>query len=177
MGYSWESDAIVFMNFFSIVNLFINCANDDAYRLEFQNFIEKFTLKLARLCAIDVRYFDAPIALFDRNKPQSILTNDFSKRPNLNIKKILQSASSIIYKPEVEIVYPKNPWLSFFGKSVSKIVYHWFSHKFHKEKLARKVHYDTFLAHVASSFIMNDNEPQLYYREKIENFISFQRMK
>ena len=170
-GYSWESDAIVFMNFFSAINLFINCANESIHQYEFEKFTKKFEKTLRRACIIDIRYFNAPSALFDREKPQSILINDIAKAPKLNVKKLLQSASNISYRESANLRYPNNPWSSFFGKTVAKIVYHWFANRFSKEKLARKVSYDIFMGHLSSSCSLNDNELSEYYSPKINRFL------
>lgn len=172
-GYSWESDCISCIDFFGAVNLFINTANVETYVEEFNVFAHNFSRMLRKVCDLDIKYYCAPEALFDRSKPQSILCNDYSQPPRLNIRRLLNSASKIRYKPPFTWKPVDNPWLAFFGKSTAKIVYHWLVFRLIKEKNSRKVPFEVFLSHIATSNDINDNETRRYYTDAVARFTAY----
>ena len=173
-GYSWETDAVLFMDFFRSLNLFINCANDNEYVIRFSDFAEEMATKLRRLCYIDILHKRSTKALFDRSKPQSIIFNDYSKRPSINIKKILQASKADSFVETIHVDYHTiNGWREFFGKTVAKIAYHWFAFATNKEKSYRKVNYDLFAGHLASSVMIESGELHSYYRENVNKFLAY----
>lgn len=173
-GYSWESDAVHMCNFSSLLNLFANFSDPTEQIEQLNLYLVSMERRVKRICLIDIRYIDAPTALFDRHRPQSILKNSMNCAPAFNVQIILESAAKIAHHPQRHISCASiNAWKDFFGKSVVKIFYQWFCYSVRESSSSRKIQYETFLAVLASNFDTNDNDIYPYYRNNVDEFVQY----
>lgn len=173
-GYSWETDVLLFMNFSTTLNLFITCADDKEFRFLFSQFADRLKIKLKRVCYVDIMHRRSPKALFDREKPQSIIVNDLRKEPAICVSKIIKQSLDDNFVESAEVNYDTiEGWKDFFGKTAAKLVYHWFCFTTCRERTNRKVSHDTFMGHLASSVELGANALGSYYERKINSFLAF----
>lgn len=154
-GYSWESDAAALYRFSDVFRIFAPVPNCRRYEADYNAFCSKLKGRLKRCCALDIRYFKASEALFDRNKPQSIINTEKEHEPDIDVGKLLGAAKFIekYSLPPIDRVLIKNidGFSRFFGKSVSKLIYHWFVFRTSSIKNRQKMAYAAFMAAVIVS--------------------------
>jgi hypothetical protein len=164
-GYSFESDVISQFNFDHVLSIFINTTNPSEYLDQYDRFLKANENILKRLTAIDFKYINSPTPLFDRKKPQSIILCSNTSPPTINIKKILSNASKIRNFQTGPLLHDEYSNLSgvrnFYGKTVCKLVYLWFSYISKKIPTGRKISYDSFFACVISAMdVTNESHPR-----------------
>ncbi len=174
-GYSWESDVVIQLNFQNSLNLFVNVVDPDGAENEFNDFVRRQSAILRRMFALDLKYIDHTERLFDRSRPMSIINIRAKKEPELNVRKLLEQAKKMGKFQTVRLasqIYKSSCGLqTFHGKSVSRLIYHWFVFFSSKIKGHRKIPYDVFISNLISTVsIDDDHEPRnLYYKEMMAN--------
>lgn len=172
-GYSWESDVILDFQFDIALSLFATMTRKKPIRDEFTAFRTKQSSLLRRVFALDLKYIGSDQALFDRNKPVSILAIATNAEPYVNVSNLLTKAKQIgryqtatlpaaTYKSACGI-------RSFFGKTVSHLVFHWFSYRTRSINGSRKAVYSTFMTSLINTLNLIDvGVPRnTYYSAKV----------
>lgn len=148
-GYSWESDVVLDFQFTAALSLFAATNRRQEIRSEFQAYHAHLSKKLKRVCALDLKYIGHEEKLFDRLKPMSIIFTSGSHEPSLRIAVLLSRAKAI--GSFQSCVLPSATYRelcgvrSFFGKVVSRLVYHWFVYRTKRINGCRRVIYDSFI--------------------------------
>ncbi|SPF77604.1 DUF4435 domain-containing protein [Pseudoprimorskyibacter insulae] len=148
-GYSWESDVILDFRFTAALSLFATTNRRNTIRAEFQAYRERLSQNLRRVCALDFKYIDNESQLFDRLKPMSIIATPGSHEPSVRISALLSNAKAIgSYQSGAmpSATYRKLCGVrSFFGKVVSRLVFHWFVFRTKRINGSRRVVYEAFM--------------------------------
>lgn len=149
-GYSWESDVVLDFDFNAALSLFVTTNRRQAIKNEFHAYRERLSHKLKRVCALDFKYIGHEEKLFDRLKPMSIIAAPGSHEPFVRIPALLLSAKAIgSYQSGVlpSATYRELCGVrSFFGKVVSRLVFHWFVYRTKRIGGSRRVVYEAFMA-------------------------------
>lgn len=159
-GYSWESDACQEFSVNRVVQLFATIMNCDMIANEFNLFRDYLSTSLKRVLALDFKYINHPDALFNRQKPLSIIETENMGSPTINKAFLLQSAKSMP-KHNPAILNAASyagvcGFKDFFGKAISKIVYHWFVKRTSVLTSRRRVPYESFMIAIIDSMNFGD---------------------
>ncbi len=159
-GYSWESDVMLDFNFDNALALFVTTTHRAPIRDEFLEFRERQSRCLRRIFAIDYKYIGHTGMLFNRQKPLSIIASSGNSEPHVKIKVILEGAKALgSYQtaPLPSPIYQSACGVrSFFGKAVSRLVFHWFIYRTKRIAGVRKAYYDAFMNLLASTLDISD---------------------
>jgi hypothetical protein len=172
-GYSWESDVVSELNFNSTLALFVVAKDRKKLQEEFNDFLDQKATVLRRLVAIDFKYIGHNEALFNRTKPMSILHAPGNSEPRFKIAEILASACKLggyqTGKIPATVYAGLEGFRDFYGKAISRLVYHWFVFRTKKIYGCRKVIYDTFMSVAVNSFDVSTHgiTRNDYYRQMI----------
>ena len=154
-GYSWESDVVLDFQFTAALSLFATTNRRQAIRNEFQAYREQISQKLRRVCALDFKYFRHEEKLFDRLKPMSIIAVPGNQEPFVRISALLSNAKALgSYQSGAmpSAAYRELCGVrSFFGKVVSRLVFHWFVYRTKRINGARRVVYEAFMNLLSST--------------------------
>jgi hypothetical protein len=157
-GYSWESDVVLDFDFTAALSLFATTNRRQAIRNEFNEFRENLSQRLKRVCALDFKYIRHEEKLFDRLKPMSIIATPGNYEPYLRTSALLSSAKEIgsFQSGDLpEVIYSSLCGVrSFFGKVVSRLVFHWFSYRTRRINGSRRVVYEAFMNLLSSTLNM-----------------------
>ena len=153
-GYSWENDAILEMNFQTVMSAFATVENATALRLEFDSFVYSQSAFLRRVFALDFKYIDHPEQLFDRGRPQSIVAVSREHLPFLKREYLLKRAIALgcfqSHRLSRSDYMSANGVRCFHGKSIARLFYHWFVFRSKKVFKSRSIPYEAFLSIVIS---------------------------
>ncbi|WP_128253890.1 hypothetical protein [Falsirhodobacter deserti] len=154
-GYSWESDVFMDFSFDHALALFATVAQKRKFYEDYKAFLEKQSRVLKRLTALDLKYIGHNEALFDREKPLAIINASGSSEPFIKVDAILAKAKAIGKFQTCSIpeaIYRALVGLHcFYGKVVSRLIFHWFVFRTKKIPSCRKTSFDTFAAMAISS--------------------------
>lgn len=170
-GYSWESDAVNQFNFDEIFNLFCTPRDLNTFRQSYSNYQQQLSVSLRRPYALDFKYIDCPLNLFDRLKPLSIIELDSYDYPVLKTSTLLENARAIGKFQSGSLpgdVYQNCCGMrSFFGKAVAKMIYHWFVKASQAFDKANKISYNLFMSSVIRNIDLADFtlERNRYFRQ------------
>lgn len=174
-GYSVESDIILSLDFSRALSLFVTLTADrqEPIRISYSEFFQRQSDELRRVFALDFKYIGHEEALFNRSRPQSIIESSDDSEPYIKVKILLDKAKTLDNSRTAPL-----PWKTylcrcgvrtFFGKTVARLVFHWFVFKT-KALNARKVSFQMFMnALVGAINIPNSGEPiSAYYATTLE---------
>lgn len=176
-GYSWESDVCQNFSVERVVHLFANVTHIATIASEFETFRNNMSLKLRRAFALDYKYHRHPEKLFDRRKPYSIIEIAGAEGPTIKIGTLVRRAKSMPKHscPSLnrEAYYAACGMRDFFGKAISKLVYHWFARRASRLTGNRKIPYDTVMMSMISSMDMHieDSARNQHYANSVNAFI------
>ena len=166
-GYSWESDVVLDFRFTAALSLFATTTRRQTIRTEFQAYRARLSQELRRVCALDFKYIRHEVKLFDRHKPMSIIAAPGNHEPSVRISALLCRAKAIgSYQSGVmsSAAYRELCGVrSFFGKVVSRLVFHWFVFRTKRINGSRKVVYETFMNLLASTVDLKSDVPRNQY--------------
>lgn len=149
-GYSWESDVVDSLDFAICATLFFDSVSLHALANDLAEYKNRQKADLARACKIDISYVRSDQALFDRKKPMAIISQKAGSEPVINKTNLLSGAKKIGRQNRVlPNSMPKQisePFKTFYGKAVSKMIYFWFAFLSSKFLSSRKVPYDAFMS-------------------------------
>ena len=173
-GYSWESDLMLEFEIGNAIALFAAVADTNIIQTEFQEFRRNQSSRLRRAFALDVKYFGHRERLFDRSKPVSIIGYGGATVPYIKFDRLLQKAKTFHRFQTVSI--PKRVYqntcgvTSFFGKSVSRLVYRWFIYRSSQIAESRSIPYTAFMSVLIATTNLTDKSihRNQYYSGKIE---------
>jgi hypothetical protein len=158
-GYSWESDVCQSFSVERVVQLFANVTHIATIAYEFETFRKSMSTKLRRVFALDYKYHNHPDKLFDRNKPFSIIEMTVAEGPKIKTGSLVQKAKSMPKHncPSLNrsAYYAACGMRDFYGKAISRLVYHWFAKRSAKLTGKRSISYDTVIMTMISSMDMN----------------------
>ncbi len=174
-GYSWESDVVVDFDPARVIPLFATTNRRSQITNEFVAYWKRQSKLLRRIFALDFKYFGSSEALFDREKPLSIVDFGGGVEPRVNVKGLLDSASS--FKNYQTAPLPAAQYSSacgvrrFFGKTVSRLFFQWFIFRTRRIAGVRKTYYETFMNMLIEILEVNNQsvERNKYYRNIMEN--------
>lgn len=159
-GYSWESDVILDFQFGPALSLFATTNRRQAIKNEFLTFRNSLSRALRRICALDFKYFDHTDKLFDRQRPMSIIATPGGREPSVKTSTLLCQAKALgnfQTGPLPDEVYKTLCGVrSFFGKVVSRIVFHWFAYRTRRINGSRRVVYEAFMTLLANTLELSD---------------------
>ncbi|MBP1805029.1 hypothetical protein [Rubellimicrobium aerolatum] len=154
-GYSWESDLPYGFSFGKIMNLFFTVVDTSRLEQSYYSFMQSSDAQLRRLCLIDVRYRSAPVQIFDRSKPASLVASDTTGGRALRASGVVSKCRATRFFEKVQIrqeqLHGRLGRELFFGKTVLKLAYQWFVGNSKSKSSGRSVTYDTF----CSALILN----------------------
>jgi len=149
-GYSLESDVILDFQFDIALSLFATTARRNSMHNEFNAFLIRQSDCLRRVFALDFKYIGSNEALFDRNKPASILATPKNAEPYVKVSSLLAKAKTIrcyqTYTLPAATYKAACGIRSFFGKAVSRLVFHWFVYRTKKINRSRNIKYIAFMS-------------------------------
>lgn len=159
-GYSWESDVMLDFQFGLALALFASTNRRQAIRNEFMAFRNDQSRKLRRICALDYKYIAHTEKLFDRQRPMSIIATPNGGEPYAKVSTLLDQAKKMgnfQTAPLPEAAFRTLCGVrSFFGKVVSRLVFHWFAYRTRRINGARRAVYETFMNLLASTLDVAD---------------------
>lgn len=172
-GYSWESDACQEFSIRRAVQLFANILHCETIAAEYKSYCNSLSLELKRGFALDFKYHNHPQSLFDRKKPLSIVETTGGRGPCIRKRQLLKNArrldkhcpiplSSVDYKAA-------SGFRDFFGKVVSKLIYHWFAKRTERLAGRRRVPYELFMLTLVESMDVSVSHEarNVYYQGKV----------
>ena len=172
-GYSWESDVALFFDFAGAIALFANVQNVEELEAELNEFRAMQRVKLKRVVALDLKYFEHHQALFDRSKPTSIIKTQAGTPPYIAVRKLLNNARGMGKFQSVRLSKRNYEEIDgvkdFFGKSIARLFYHWFVYRTRGIVGARKIQYDTFVSILITMLPLDDkaDKRNAYYSKVI----------
>lgn len=149
-GYSWESDVFSDFRIEHVLSLFATVTRKRKIIDDFKDFIQRQSCLLKRLTLIDFKYIAHQTALFDRQKPMSIISVYANSEPNIKTDLILNSAKGIRNFQTGQI--PRDVCehldgaLAFYGKALGRLVFQWFVYRTRRIDGCRKTYFETFAA-------------------------------
>lgn len=154
-GYSWESDALSHFNVEAVMSLFTRLEDVEEARKKYNEFFNNAKKSLRRFVLVDARYIDTETALFDRNKPQSIVQLKSGDEPKICTEAFVAAVKRQRGRglKASEFVQPRDidGTRDFFGKTILNYVYHWFVFYSQKCNQRVKVAFETFINTVIST--------------------------
>ncbi|MEO0411859.1 MAG: DUF4435 domain-containing protein [Pseudomonadota bacterium] len=167
-GYSWESDVILDFQFTAALSLFATTNKRKVIENEFHAFRDRLSRKLKRICALDFKYIGHDKKLFDRLKPMSIIATPGNQEPFVRTKTLLSNAKAIgSFQTGILPAATYHTLCgvrSFFGKVVSRLVFHWFLYRTKRINLSRRVVYEAFMNLLLSTLnIQKLDDPRNQY--------------
>lgn len=154
-GYSWESDVVTDFQFTNALSLFATTTRRQEIRSAFTTFRDGLSQNLRRICALDYKYIGHHEKLFDRQKPMSIIATPSGQEPFVRVSAILNKAKTLGHfqtAPLPSEIYESMCGVrSFFGKVVSRLVFHWFVYRTKRINGSRKVVYEAFMDTLVST--------------------------
>ncbi|QLQ20564.1 MAG: hypothetical protein HZT43_21285 [Exiguobacterium profundum] len=154
-GYSWESDLAAALKFESVLGLFANVRDVPAAKLEYEDFLSRSRRRIWQASLIDMKYLDCKGRLFDRHKPQSIIESAKGALPKINAKALLRGCKSLAKTGSRPVAIPacgpKGSLTVFYGKTIIRLIYHWFAWYSERFRSRRLVSFDVFLAYALSN--------------------------
>ncbi|WP_417700318.1 DUF4435 domain-containing protein [Pseudophaeobacter sp.] len=154
-GYSWESDVILDFQFTSALSLFATTNRRQAIRAEFVAFRDSLSQKLRRICALDYKYIGHHEKLFNRQSPMSIIATPGAREPFVKTSSLLCKAKTLGHFQTDSLPAEAYNALcgvrSFFGKVVSRLVFHWFAYRTRRINGSRRAVYDAFMDLLANT--------------------------
>lgn len=172
-GYSWESDVFSEFRVEPVLSLFATVTRKKKIIDDFADFISRNSASLKRLALLDFKYIAYQEALFDRQKPLSIIATSAGDEPSIKSSIILEAAKRIRNFQTASIsplVYQRiNGVLHFYGKALGRLVFHWFVFRTRKIVGCRKTTFDSFSATAIESLNVRRAESprNAYYLEKL----------
>lgn len=149
-GYSWENDVAQTINLEVCASLFFDTLDYKLLGDSLEEYRTKQISSLKRACLVDIAYVRSSHALFDRQKPMAIISQKPGPEPKVNQANLLAGARRIGRNNRVlPITLPiqiYDPFVEFYGKAISKLIYFWFAFAASKFASARKAPYDTFMS-------------------------------
>jgi hypothetical protein len=176
-GYSWESDACLEFSIQRVVQLFANIIHCDTIKEEFRVYRATISRELKRAFVLDYKYHNHPNALFDRNKPLSIIDKGAARGPSIRKSVLIQNARTMEKhtSPALDkFSYQRScGFRDFFGKAVSRMVYHWFVNRTSRLNGSRKVYYDGVMLTIVDSMDLDDGELERnkYYKDIVSKIV------
>jgi hypothetical protein len=159
-GYSWESDVMLRFDFDLAISIFANITNTIVMRGDYDKFRSKQTRVLRRLFAIDFKYIAHSKSLFDRGKPLSIVACGAAKEPYIKTILLVRNAKILgkfqTGKLPVKEYATACGVRDFYGKTVSRLVYHWFVYRTSKMASKRSIPYEAFMSLLTSNLDFSD---------------------
>lgn len=156
-GYSWESDVVSELNispiFYSICP---TCRASYNPVPDYQSWLQKVSEALKRFSFLDFTALSNSEKLFDRSKPESILTKNRNQLPSIDraytLKKF-QELKERVGKPNSNVPYNIfSPELHFYGKSYSSLIYRWLTYQANRVGALTKITKSGFHGMAISSF-------------------------
>jgi Protein of unknown function (DUF4435) len=164
-GYSWESDVVSNFDFDVAISIFATIADAADARIAYQEYFERQSKRLRRAFALDFKYITHAEKLFDRGKPLSIVVFGGSNPPELRVQPLLQKAKEIGkfqagVLPEAD--YRQSCGVrQFYGKTVARMIYHWFVHRTKKLQSKRSIPYEAYISLLSKMLDLGDaTEPR-----------------
>ena len=149
-GYSWESDLVIDFQFAPALSLFVTTNSVKAIEDDFVNFRNSLSQRLRRVCALDYKYIGHDEKFFDRQKPMSIVAIPSKREPHVKVATLLEKAKTLGHfqtaQLPTEIYRTLCGVRSFFGKVVSRLVFHWFAYRTKNITGSRSARYETFMS-------------------------------
>lgn len=159
-GYSWESDACQEFSLRRVVQLFANIIHHETIAAEFQAYRDALSRELKRVFALDFKYHNHPGSLFDRSKPLSIVETGRDGMPIINKRALLQNALGLEKhsSPMLDSKVYENScgYRDFFGKTISRMVFHWFVRRTLRLTGSRRVPYEGVMMCIIDSMSLKD---------------------
>lgn len=158
LGYSWESDACQEFSIKRLVQLFANVIHCETIATEYRAYRNALSNQLKKVFALDFKYHNHPGTLFDRSKPLSIVETGGASGPSVRRRTLLQNARQL--EKHISIPLSKEDYEAscgfrdFFGKVVSRLVYHWFVKRTSRLNGRRRVHYDGAMMSIIDSMAL-----------------------
>lgn len=154
-GYSWESDAILAFDFDRVFTVFAAAPNLRTMKQEFDKFLQDIEPQLRRCLKIDVKYYLSEGALFNREKPQSIIVISRNAPPKIDCRTLLDNAKNCAPADLTSLDRGTLDRLSglshFHGKIVARIIYHWFVFRSSVYRTRQKVSMVIFMSTVINA--------------------------
>lgn len=154
-GYSWESDVVMDFQFPSALSLFATTTRRQVIKDDFDTFRNGLSQSLRRVCALDYKYIGHHENLFNRKSPMSIIATPSGHEPYVKVVSMLGKAKAIGHFQTAQLPAAEYQALcgvrSFFGKVVSRLVFHWFVYRTKRINGSRKAVYEAFMDTLASS--------------------------
>lgn len=161
-GYSWESDVFSSLRVEKTISLFVTIAKKERIVEDFEDYILRQTRILKRLTLLDFKYIAHEQALFDRQKPMSIISTPANEEPSIKVGHLLANAKEIRNFQTAQISRDTcdrlNGLLAFYGKALGRLIFHWFVYRTKKIAGCRKAMFDTFAATSIENLVLQDNE-------------------
>ncbi|WBU53886.1 DUF4435 domain-containing protein [Paracoccus sp. SCSIO 75233] len=167
-GYSWESDVIADFQFAAALSLFATTNRRQIIKNELHVFRNNLSHKLKRVCALDFKYIGHKDKLFDRLKPMSIISTSANQEPHVKTSALLDKAKKMGSFQTGALPAATYRALcgvrTFFGKVVSRLIFHWFAYRTKRINGSRKVKYEMFMNLLSSTLDMKSlNVPRNQY--------------
>ena len=154
-GYSWESDVMLDFQFPLALSLFATTTRRQVIKDDFDIFRDSLSQNLRRVCALDYKYIGHHEKLFDRQSPMSIIATPHGHEPHVKTGAILSKSKGLGHFQTEQLPAAEYQALcgvrSFFGKVVSRLVFHWFVYRTKRISGSRKAVYETFMDTLSSS--------------------------
>lgn len=172
-GYSWESDVVLKFDFDVAISVFVTIAEVADARAAYQHYFEEQSRKLKRAFALDYKYISHEDMLFDRSKPLSIVAFGGENPPTLRTASLLAKAKALGKfqsgaLPEAEFRESCGV-RHFYGKTVARMIYHWFVHRTKKLPSKRNIPYEAFISLLSKTLDLGDatDARNAYYAEAV----------
>ena len=167
-GYSWESDVALDFPFTAALSLFATTNRRQVIKNEFNAFRDQLSHKLKRVCVLDFKYFTHTESLFDRQKPMSVIATPGNREPYVQTSNLLSNAKAIGSYQSGHLPAATYSTLcgvrSFFGKVVSRLIFHWFVYRTKRINGSRRVVYEAFMNLLSSTLdMLQSNVPRNQY--------------
>lgn len=167
-GYSWESDVMLYFQFQSALSLFATTTRRQVIKDDFDTFRNGLSQGLRRVCALDYKYIGHHEKLFDRQSPMSIIAAPSGHEPYVKAVSMLRKAKALGHFQTAQLPAAEYRTLcgvrSFFGKVVSRLVFHWFVYRTKRIIGSRKAVYEAFMDTLASNLdVASFEHPQNSY--------------
>ncbi|HAD29929.1 MAG TPA: hypothetical protein DCF96_14830 [Rhodobacteraceae bacterium] len=154
-GYSWESDVMLDFQFAPALSLFVTTTHRPVIKSDFDTFRSGLSQSLRRVCALDYKYIGHHEKLFDRQSPMSIIAAPSGREPYVKAAIMLSKAKTLGHFQTAQLPTEEYRTLcgvrSFYGKVVSRLVFHWFAYRTKRISGSRRAVYEAFMDTLASS--------------------------
>lgn len=173
-GYSWENDVLLSVDAGAVLSVFAACNENEAVEEELRSFLISSADCANRVTHMDIKNIRTTEALFDREKPVSIITGT-GQGLRFDEALIIQNFDRLCQVVVVdEIDGERIHWLrDFYGNACAKIIYQWFVDRSHLIPSRSKIPFDAFLRICISTMKVDaeSNERDAYYKSMTDAFV------